>query len=84
MSDTDSPTHDRTAIRKTIREVIQQADNESLQRSYLLSEVEQQTAAGVDAAAARRELDALEREGFVYLVGDREFDDGDDPEVKMV
>jgi hypothetical protein len=74
MSDTDTTDVDRTAVRRTIRETIQAAA-EPPSQSDLVDTVAR--LAGVPETAVRDELDACERHGFVYCVGD------DDPEVKL-
>jgi hypothetical protein len=75
MSDTETHDTDRTAIRKRIRKTLQQA--ETAPRRASLTDTVARTA-DVPEPAVSDELDALEREGFVYLVGD-----GDDAEVKL-
>ena len=72
MSDTQDS--DAVTIRRTIRQTIRDADDPP-RRTALVELVSTRT--GAPATAVRDELDACERHGFVYLVGD------DDPEVKL-
>jgi hypothetical protein len=65
---------DRTALRKTIRQTLRDADDPP-QRSDLVATVA--VVRGAPEQAIADELDALERHGFVYCVGD------DDPAVKL-
>jgi hypothetical protein len=66
-TDTDTDETDRIAIRKRIRETIRAAD-EPPARADVLDTVAARESVAVDAVAD--ELDACEREGFVYLVGE--------------
>lgn len=72
MSNTD--TIDRIALRRTIRQTIREADDPPTY-SDLVGIVA--TGRGVPEEVVSSELDACEREGFVYCVGD------DDPVVKL-
>lgn len=73
MSDTTHPPIDRPALRRTVRQTIQQADGAPSRDELIGGVIEEM---GVPEAAVDSELDALERAGFVYLVGDV-------PEVKL-
>jgi uncharacterized protein YgbK (DUF1537 family) len=64
---------DRPELRRTVRNTIR--DRDTVTRSTLVEAVAAETNAPNEAVNS--ELDALEREGFVYLVGD------DDPEVRL-
>lgn len=76
MTDTDTiDPEDRPTIRRTVRETITAAKTPPV-RSDLVETVA--TIADCPTDAVDRELDALERNGYLYLVG------GDDPEVKLV
>jgi hypothetical protein len=68
-----SETIDRTTIRATVREVVHDGPVEK-------HEVVVRTATRLDIpeSAVRDELDALERLGFIYCVGE-----GDSAEVKL-
>ena len=70
-----SATVDRTALRRAIREYIK--NNDTPTYSEIAAAVAEETDA--DPTDVGRELDALERVGFVYLVPT---DDGE--EVKLV
>lgn len=67
MTDTEIPTDvDRPSVRQIIRETIQTADGDAIDRADLAYVVG--TRAGVDEAHVQTEVDRLEAEGFVYLV----------------
>lgn len=68
---------DRVAIRRSVRETVQESAADYAERETLINEV----AAATDhpTETVRRELKELERNGFVYLVGG---DDGP-TEVKL-
>lgn len=66
-TDTDTDTIDRLAIRKTIGREVRESDDAPA-RADVLDAVA--TAAGIPREIVADELDALERAGFVYLVGD--------------
>lgn len=74
MSETQDTDTDRIAIRKAIRETIRASDDPPT-RNAVLDIVATTTGASADAVAD--ELDACERHGFVYLVGE------EDPVVKL-
>jgi len=63
----------RPDLRRNVRQTIR--DRDTVTRSTLVEAVAAETDNPTDAID--RELDALEREGFVYLVGDG------DPEVRL-
>ena len=69
-----SATVDRTALRKAIRQFIEA--NEAATYSEIAAAVAEETDA--DPTAVGRELDALERAGFVYLGST---DDGEEVRV---
>jgi len=71
-SDTDI---NRTELRRTVRKIIRESDTAPTRTALVESVVD---AVGTNSETVDGELDALEREGFVYLVGD-----GADTEVRM-
>jgi hypothetical protein len=73
MSDSDTHNIDRPTVRRTVRKVVRGSPVD-------VADVVERTAVTLDCPEhiVRDELDALEREGFVYLVGD-----GDSAEVRL-
>ena len=63
---TESESIDRPTVRRTVRETIQAADADGVDRQPLVDTVA--ATADVPADAVESELDALEKQNFVYLV----------------
>jgi D-arabinose 1-dehydrogenase-like Zn-dependent alcohol dehydrogenase len=81
-TDTDTSTTDAADLPKRVRKDVRQAvaDSVETRERATVAEVVTDVAArfGVAEAAIKEELDALERNGFVYLVGD-----GSSAEVRL-
>lgn len=67
MSENTTPTVDRTEIRKAIRDTVRDHPD-LLPRAEVVTLVQEDT--GVPETTIHDEIDALEKHGFVYLVGE--------------